>query len=560
MSKKDWFYFLEPWNLVLGTFIGIMLSFAKHTILNTFPILSTELFFSATIVRNDIILISVVSIFFWILYVSRNIFNYIFNGKRNFSKNHSELSAEKQKALEMNIPKEYLSKEIEMFTLGRYHNRYFHLPFDSNNITHTLILGGPGSGKSTTLISSLLYNYNFLKNNKKVVCMITDVKPEISFKSVDESREDIHIINPSITTGYGWNVWYGLDQNSSDDALIERADQIVRAIIVNPNNTENIFFYASAQLLLKAFLVYGFRKGKGFIDSILQVIHIPLQDLITQVLLDEDMASHPKITGMIQSYEGKDSDAMQDVEMTLKLELSIFEIDSVQYQFQDNAKKASPMDLTNNISIFVAIPDHLLHQYSAIFRLLTVMTLRYLASIPEIERAQKDVPIIWLLLDEMGSIARIEGILESLARLRSRKVSIWMAIQSLAQLDMTYGHDGCRQIIDNCTNTIVFSCNDKQTADMLSAWAGQYEENKQSVSKKGSDGMLSEKSYTDSKQYRNILDVSDILQLRKNNKILIFTEGFRFLIEKLPYFMVPKLNEVSKRIMHKNQEVKNANL
>lgn len=558
MSKKDWFYFLEPWNLVLGIFLGVMISIAKYIILDTFPILSTELFFSVGIIRNDVLLVSVISLFFWTLCISKNIFDYIFNEKRSFTKNHSELSAEKQKALGMNIPKEYLSKEIEMFTLGRYHNRYFHLPLDPSNITHTLILGGPGSGKSSSLLSSLIYN--FLENDKKTVCYCLDPKPEMSYKSVDESREDIHIINPSITTGYGWNVWYGLDQNSSDDALIERADQIVRAIIVNPNNTENIFFYASAQLLLKAFLAYGFRKEKGFIDSILQVIHVPLQDLIAQILLDEEMENHPKITGMIQSYEGKDSDAIQDVEMTLKLELSIFELDSVRYQFQDNPKMASPMDLTNGISIFVAIPDHLLHQYSAIFRLLTVMTLRYLASIPERERAQKDVPIIWLLLDEFGSISRVDGILESLARLRSRKVSIWMAIQSLAQLDMTYGHDGCRQIIDNCTNTIVFSCNDKQTADMLSAWAGQYEENKQSVSKKGSDGMLSEKSYTDSKQYRNILDVSDILQLRKNNKILIFTEGFRFLIEKLPYFMVPKLNEVSKRIMHKNQEVKNANL
>ena len=220
------------------------------------------------------------------------------------------------------------------------------------------------------------------------------------------------------------------------------------------------------------------------------MIHIPLQDLITQVLLDEEMTNHPKITGMIQSYESKDTEAANDVDMTLKLELSIFELDSVRYQFQENPKMASPMDLTNGVSIFVAIPDHLLHQYSAIFRLLTVMTLRYLASIPERERAQKDVPIIWLLLDEFGSISRVDGILESLARLRSRKVSIWMAIQSLAQLDMTYGHDGCRQIIDNCTNTIVFSCNDKQTSDMLSAWAGQYEENKQSVSKKGSGGML----------------------------------------------------------------------
>lgn len=555
MSKKDWFYFLEPWNLVLGIFLGVMISIAKYIILDTFPILSTELFFSVGIIQNDVLLVSVVSLFFWTLCISKNIFNYIFNEKRSFTKNNSQLSAEKQKALGMNIPKEYLSKEIEMFTFGRYHNRYFHLPLDPNNITHTLILGGPGSGKSTTLLSSLIYNYNFLKKDKKSVCFCTDVKPEMSYKSVDESREDIHIINPSITTGYGWNVWYGLDQNSSDDALIERADQIVRAIIVNPNNTENIFFYASAQLLLKSFLVYGFRKGKGFIDSILQVIHVPLQDLITQVLLDEEMASHPKITGMIQSYDSKDTEAANDVDMTLKLELSIFELDSVRYQFQDNPKMANPMDLTNGISIFVAIPDHLLHQYSAIFRLLTVMTLRYLASIPERERVQKDVPIIWLLLDEFGSISRVDGILESLARLRSRKVSIWMAIQSLAQLDMTYGHDGCRQIIDNCTNTIVFSCNDKQTADMLSAWAGQYEEKRQSISKKGSDGMLSEKSYTDSKQYRNILDVSDILQLKKQNKVLVYTEGFRFLVERHPYFMITKLNEVSKRIMHKNQEV-----
>ena len=72
--------------------------------------------------------------------------------------------------------------------------------------------------------------------------------------------------------------------------------------------------------------------------------------------------------------------------------------------------------------------------------------------------------------------------------------------------------------------------------------------------------MLSEKSYTDSKQYRNILDVSDILQLRKNNKVLIFTDGFRFLIEKQPYYLIEKLNKTSKQIMQKNQEVKNANL
>ena len=201
MSKKDWFYFLEPWNLVLGIFLGVMISIAKYIILDTFPILSTELIFSVVIIQNDILLVSVVSLFFWTLCISKNIFDYIFNEKRSFTKNHSELSAEKQKALGMNIPKEYLSKEIEMFTLGRYHNRYFHLPLDANNITHTLILGGPGSGKSSSLLSSLIYN--FLENDKKTVCYCLDPKPEMSYKRFILSIP-LSLLDMDGMSGMGW--------------------------------------------------------------------------------------------------------------------------------------------------------------------------------------------------------------------------------------------------------------------------------------------------------------------------------------------------------------------
>ena len=90
---------------------------------------------------------------------------------------------------------------------------------------------------------------------------------------------------------------------------------------------------------------------------------------------------------------------MEDIQLTLRQDLRIFDTDTVRYQFDENPKKASPIDLTNGISIFLALPDHLLKQYSPIFRLITQMVLNYLSSIPEHERAEQDVPMIWLLID-----------------------------------------------------------------------------------------------------------------------------------------------------------------
>ena len=62
-----------------------------------------------------------------------------------------------------------------------------------------------------------------------------DVKPELARKSVDMKSNKCHVFNPFIKDGWGWNVWYGLNKNSSDDAIIERADMLTCAIIVNPS-------------------------------------------------------------------------------------------------------------------------------------------------------------------------------------------------------------------------------------------------------------------------------------------------------------------------------------
>ena len=551
MKRKDYLWLISSWNILLGIVIGFGIMMVRELAENNIYSFYVNPPNLLEIWDREWLAILFIGLLFWIICIGVNVIKYYVLGISDNIPNKA-YSKDKLKAMYPNVPRKYLSKQPDDFTIGIYRNKYFRIPIDMNDVKHTLIIGSPGSFKSSTLLNALVWNFNFEKIKKPMTVFALDVKPELSRKSIDESRDDVRIINPSVNTGSGFDVWYGLNQNSSDDQLIERSDLIARTLITNPSgNGDNEFFYISAQNLMVPFLVYGFRKGMGFVETILQIIRIPLQDLITTVLMDEDMqTNHPKVIGMLTPYDGKDSDAIQDIELTLRQDLRIFDTDTVKYQFDDNPLKASPQDLINGISIFLALPDHLLKQYSPVFRLITQMVLNYLSSIPEHECAENDVPMIWLLIDEFGSIGKLQ-IQEPLARLRSRKVSIWLACQGLSQLDLTYGHDGTRTILDNTETTLVFSCKDKPTAEIISSWCGQYQETKISRNKKNTS-MFGDQSLTTSSEYRNTMDISDIMALRKDKELLVFDEGNRYLIKKCPYWQIPLLKQKSDEIK-KNQ-------
>lgn len=553
MKRKDYLWLLSPWNILLGIVIGFGVVTVKDLLshdIYSFYVNPPKLL---DIWNKEWLKILLLALLFWLICTGVNLIKFYLLGMNDVIPNRL-LSKDKLKAMYPRVPRKYLSKQPDDFTIGKYRNRYFRIPIDTNNIKHTLIIGSPGSFKSSTLLNALIWNFNFEKEKRPITVFALDVKPELSRKSINESRNDVKIINPSVNTGCGFNVWYGLNQDSSDDQLIERADLIARTLITNPSgNGDNEFFYISAQNLMVPFLVYGFRKGMGFVETLLQIVRIPLQDLITTILMDEDMqTNHPKVVGMLNAYDDKKGEAWEDIQLTLRQDLRIFDTDTVKYQFDENPNKASPMDLTNGISIFLALPDHLLKQYSPVFRLITQMVLNYLSSIPEHERAEKDVPMIWLLIDEFGSIGKLQ-IQEPLARLRSRKVSIWLACQGLSQLDLTYGHDGTRTILDNTETTLVFSCKDKPTAEIISSWCGQYQETKISKNKKNTS-MFGDQSLTTSSEYRNVMDISDIMALRKNKELLVFDEGNRYLIKKCPYWQIPLLKEKSDEIKKINEQ------
>src|SRR5512138_2098341 len=82
-----------------------------------------------------------------------------------------------------------------------------------------------------------------------------------------------------------------------------------------------------------------------------------------------------------------------------------------------------------------------------------------------------DTPILFLL-DEFARFGKLEGIVHGLATLRSKKITICILIQSLAQLDATYGQEQRKIIADNCGYKAILRATDADTQRYFSQLVG----------------------------------------------------------------------------------------
>ncbi len=509
--------------------------------------------YQARLVSTDYIVMLLIVVAVMLLIFLVNVKRKVFDKEDNFNplkKNVIDNSVDKRKAQYHPVPYKYLSTNPDGFTVGRDgfgpYKRYVRLPF-FDSPEHQLILGSPGSNKSTTILNALIFNYNYANQYNRLRSVIAiDAKPELSKKSVDESRPDIKIINPTSYDSCGFDIWYGLSQHSSDDEIKERAEVIARALIPDLSG-DNSHFSGNAQKILSGCLMFGFRKGYSFTESVIKVMDSSVDNLIAEIVSDPDMQTHPKILHKIKSFDGNDSDEFASIKDTLEKDLDIFDVDTVQHCFSDSVEKVTPYDLAAGKSIYLAIPDHLLAQYRTVFGMIMELCLKHLMSVPE-EDLQGQRPV-WCLVDEGGTIY-VPSLLDVASRGRSKKIQLSVVAQSYSQLEDLYGDRQARSIMDCCKTTIVFSCNDTRTAKDLSSWTGMYRETKVSTHQEGYIAGFSGQNV--SEEYRPVMDVSDIKNLEKNNEVLVFVKGDWFLVKKAPFYTIDEFKFMSDRLQAGN--------
>ena len=78
-----------------------------------------------------------------------------------------------------------------------------------------------------------------------------------------------------------------------------------------------------------------------------------------------------------------------------------------------------------------------------------------------------------ILADEMGNMPKLPNISNKISTLRSRKIWLQMAVQSLEQLDEVYGEKVSATIIDNCDVHLFLGCNNDASKERFSKSMGQ---------------------------------------------------------------------------------------
>lgn len=94
-------------------------------------------------------------------------------------------------------------------------------------------------------------------------------------------------------------------------------------------------------------------------------------------------------------------------------------------------------------------------------------------------RKEGNATPVLFLLDEFPRLGKIETVQRGLTTLRSKKITICLIIQSLAQLDSLYGTYERRIILDNCVYKAILGATDADTQEYFSRLVGTTEATRQ---------------------------------------------------------------------------------
>lgn len=314
---------------------------------------------------------------------------------------------------------------------------------------HTLVVGGTGTGKSRGVVIPSLLAW-------PGSALVIDIKGELSHITSTRRRQygRVYIFDPE-----GNGDCYDPILACTD---VANAQELARTLIPLPHNSEP-FWAQAAQAILAAAVFDGAINGSTLADCAEKLCTTPINDLV------DYFRNHSRTEVKLLA-----SIAYDLPERTLGGVIGELKSRLITIATDPNIRRAtsrsdwSPAVLETGATVYLKVSEHLLNQYKSLWTVIISQVLRYWS-----HREERKEPPILLVLDEMPRLARINGLTNALATLRSRNVHILTVIQSMAQLDSIYGQDNRKVIADNCRFKFVLSATDPETQKYFSDLAGQ---------------------------------------------------------------------------------------
>lgn len=193
----------------------------------------------------------------------------------------------------------------------------------------------------------------------------------------------------------------------------------------------------------------------------------------------------------------------------------------------------TPRDLDEGRDVYIEIPQEKIEVYAPVTTMIVQVFMDAFMQRADKSSGKDTIPIIFLL-DEFHQLNfDLNMITTAMATLRSKNVSLFIAQQSIAQLESRYGSAGTRQIIDCCAYISVMSAQDPESREFFSKLIGTMKVLK--VTTSGNRGLVRDKGNRTVQEEREpIFFPADFGNL--GDDVVIYANGKYIRAEKTYYF------------------------
>ncbi|MDL2274075.1 type IV secretory system conjugative DNA transfer family protein [Oscillospiraceae bacterium OttesenSCG-928-G22] len=338
---------------------------------------------------------------------------------------------------------------------------------------HALMIGAAGVGKTAYF---MIPNIEYALASGMSI-MVSDTKGDLQRQYAPIARErygyEVSVLdlrNPACSDGFNmlhlinrYTDEYAHTGKLSAKAKAERYAKITAKTIIGEDGArgQNAFFYEAAEGLLTAVLLliaeFCPNEQRHIVSAfkLIQDLLAPSNDKQNRTLfqlLMEKLPSEHKARWLAGAALNSSTQGMMSVLSTAMSKLNAFiDSDLEQLLCFDTTIDAESF-ISRKSALFVVLPEENPSTFFLV-SLIIQQLYRELLSVAD-EHGGKLPRRALFLLDEFGSLPKIDSAEVMFSAGRSRRISIVAIIQSMAQLEQNYGREGASIIEDNCQLTI----------------------------------------------------------------------------------------------------------
>lgn len=390
-----------------------------------------------------------------------------------------------------------------------------------------IILGAPGSGKTTYLVTQIL---DWMESGQSFVA--TDIKPEIwailKYNGMFEhyGYKD-WVFNPTDVNSDHYNIFSEVKDSSE-------FNEVLNIIIADTDSADAKVFNDNARRLLKAILIElgakaSLPNAQRFINSmddnaeLLKTLRQSDNETVSSIAKDiTRTAKSDNLLASIMTAVSKAFDFLDD--------------ERIRQTISENADGFYLKDvlMKPKQAVFLQFDQQYKSSTATLFGAMVAHTMRIL-------QANQNRGAVFLALDEIINCAPIPKFTDLLNTIRSANMPTFLYLQSLEGLNRLYGPNSDKLFLGSSNYKVVFKIGDIATAKEFSDLIGKTETTYFSYSENNSEGVSNSdqggsrthsnsSGYSQSTKLEYIIEPEELIKLPAHNAVVTYNGTFGTLI------------------------------